>query len=296
MSKEAKLIHDFGIEIEVKHVKRRDVAEMIADYFNTVYHREHDYYDTYLIRNREGRRVRVWKCMSDGSLNDGNKGCEIVSPILQYCDKDLNDLKNILERLKLQFPVVDHECSIHIHIDATRLTLETLVKLQKLWFTYEDLIYRALQVKESREERYCKKTDSYFIFQLLEKKSIDYDTFKDFWYGQSNEDEEDDAKYNSSRYHSLNYHCYFRQGTVEFRLFNGTIDFDTINSYIQFCQAVVSQAMEMHRSKGKKVKSYNEKFTMRNWLRKLGLNGDKFKICRKVLMENLSGNSAQRFN
>lgn len=44
-----------------------------------------------------------------------------------------------------------------------------------------------------------------------------------------------------------------------------------------------------------KIKSTdNEKFTFRTWLLSLGMIGDEYKLSRKVLLQNLSGNSAFR--
>ena len=38
----------------------------------------------------------------------------------------------------------------------------------------------------------------------------------------------------------------------------------------------------------------NEKYTLRIWLIRLGMNGDEYKTTRKILMEKLSGHSAFR--
>ena len=38
----------------------------------------------------------------------------------------------------------------------------------------------------------------------------------------------------------------------------------------------------------------NEKYTLRNWLIRLGMEGEEYKADRKILMENLSGHVAFR--
>ena len=38
----------------------------------------------------------------------------------------------------------------------------------------------------------------------------------------------------------------------------------------------------------------NEKYALRIWLTRLGMNGAEYKTTRKILMENLSGHSAFR--
>ncbi len=46
--------------------------------------------------------------------------------------------------------------------------------------------------------------------------------------------------YDGSRYHCLNFHSVFQKGTVEFRLFNGTLHAGKIKAYIQFSLAITA--------------------------------------------------------
>ena len=102
------------------------------------------------------------------------------------------------------------------------------------------------------------------------------------------------AHYNESRYRGLNLHATFTKGTVEFRLFNSTMHAGEVKAYIQFCLAVNYQALKQKKASCKKSVSDNEKYTMRCWLLRLGLNGDEFKTCRHHMTKNLSGDSAWR--
>ena len=54
------------------------------------------------------------------------------------------------------------------------------------------------------------------------------------------------------------------------------------------------QALTQKRIQAKEVADENEKYALRIWLLRLGMNGPDFKETRKLLMENLSGHAAFR--
>ena len=86
----------------------------------------------------------------------------------------------------------------------------------------------------------------------------------------------------------------FQKGTIEFRLFNGTLHAGKIKAYIQFCLAIGAQALNQSCASRRKTQTTNEKYTFRTWLLRLELNGDEFATARKHLLENLSGCIAWR--
>jgi hypothetical protein len=66
--------------------------------------------------------------------------------------------------------------------------------------------------------------------------------------------------------------------------------------YSQFITALCNTAKARRHIKAKHQDLFeNEKFTMRIWLISLGLVGDDYKLCRKLLMQNLGGNAAFRY-
>ena len=54
------------------------------------------------------------------------------------------------------------------------------------------------------------------------------------------------------------------------------------------------QALDQKRIQAKEVNEENEKYALRIWLTRLGMNGAEYKTTRKILMQNLSGHSAFR--
>ena len=73
-----------------------------------------------------------------------------------------------------------------------------------------------------------------------------------------------------------------------------TDDADRLRTFAILCGMMSKQAIDQKRIQAKAVNEDNEKYALRIWLTRLGMNGAEFKTARKVLMENLTGHSAFR--
>lgn len=288
----------FGIEIEMTGITRSAAAEVVAEYFGTRTRYLGTYYDTYAALDPEGRQ---WKFMSDSSIKawrkiDGRKEragpeykTEMVSPICQY--GDIVSIQEIIRKLKEHGALMNESCGIHVHIDASPFDARTLRNITNIMAAKEDLIYKALDVSVARQHRWCQPVDQRFLDELNRKKPKTLDGVERIWYnGASRSDEH----YDSSRYHCLNLHSVFQKGTVEFRLFNGTLHAGKVKAYIQFCLAIGAQALNQSCASRRKTQTTNEKYTFRTWLLRLGLNGDEFATARQHLLKNLPGCIAWR--
>ena len=288
----------FGIEIEMTGITREKAAEAIAEYFGTESFYIGTYYKTYGAKDRQGR---TWKATYDSSIiaqkksggrtvgaNDTYK-CEIVSPILTY--EDLPDLQEIVRQLRHKGAFVNSQCGIHIHVDASRYTPQTLRNLVNIIASKEDILYKALRIDPARL-RWCQKTNEKLIEAINRRKPQTMEALKDIWYAGSTRGR--DEHYNDTRYHGLNLHSTFTKGTVEFRLFNSTTHAGEIKAYIQFCLAVSHQALTQKKASARKTVTDNEKYAFRCWMLRLGLSGDEFKTCRLHFLKHLEGNSAWR--
>ena len=288
----------FGIEIEMTGITRKKAAEVIAEYFGTESFYLGTYYKTYGAKDRQGR---TWKATYDSSIIAQKKSggrtvqaadeykCEVVSPILTY--GDMADLQEIVRRLRHSGAFVNSQCGIHIHVDASRYTPQTLRNLVNIIASKEDILYKALRIDPARL-RWCKKTNEKLIETINRKKPQTMEALKDIWYAGSTRGR--DEHYNDTRYHGLNLHSTFTKGTVEFRLFNSTTHAGEIKAYIQFCLAVSHQALTQKKASARKTVTDNEKYAFRCWMLRLGLSGDEFKTCRLHFLKHLEGNSAWR--
>lgn len=81
---------------------------------------------------------------------------------------------------------------------------------------------------------------------------------------------------------------------VSFTGFPTASDYDHLRAFGHLAILMNQQAISQKRIQAKDVNDENEKYALRTWLLRLGMNGPDFKETRKILMENLSGHAAFR--
>jgi len=233
----------FGIEIEMTGITRAKAAKVALKYFGNSAKLEHKggTYDEYRVTTEEGK---AWKFASDASIRtmrkrngqlvpaDKRYSVEMASPILTY--KDIESLQELVRQLRHAGAISEskYHCGIHVHIGAENHTPRTLKNLVNLMAAKEELIYKSLQIDPARV-RYCKRINENLIETINKKKPKTLLELADIWYSEYGA-ENRNRHYHSSRYHGLNLHSTFTKGTIEFRLFNGTMHAGKIRSYIVF--------------------------------------------------------------
>ena len=86
----------------------------------------------------------------------------------------------------------------------------------------------------------------------------------------------------------------FTEDKVAFTGFTGVKDADHVRTFMKLAAIINKAAITQKRVIAKEVDMTNEKYAMRNWLIRLGMDGDEYKADRKILMENLTGHVAFR--
>jgi len=289
-----------GIEIEMSNIRRQRAAEIIGEYFgteNTVHH-DGGYYDVWSAKDNKGR---TWKCMYDSSIraNSQSEKCEMVSPILKY-DDDIEDLQEIVRKMRAEGAKssVVYDCGIHVHIGVGDHTIKTLKNLVNYFSAYQDVIYKALEIDE--REGWCKKLERSLIDRFNERGLDSMSKGESAWYGKGREAGKYEH-YNSSRYHGLNLHAVFSKGTIEFRLFNGTLHAGKIRAYIVFCLAMSNFALNARSIRRSRKNQFNAHYTMYEMLCRIGIKGDEFKnvkdhLCKGVKDDGGLGHEARYLN
>ena len=292
----------FGVEVEMTGITRRQAAEALAAYFGTSVHYCGTYYDAWGVTDPEGKE---WKLMSDSSIrgerkidfgyrstSDGEYQVEMVTPKLTYAE--LPKLQECVRRVRKAGAKVNGSCGIHVHVDAANHNRQSLKNLIGIMYSKEDILFKALQVSESRAERWCKKVREPMLRQartLSSDETTDLTQLEQVWY-EGNVENTD--HYNWTRYYALNLHSVFYRGTVEWRCFNSTLHAGKVAAYVNLCLAISAQAIAQRSTVMRKTHSDNELFTFRVWLVRLGLNGDEFKETRDILLSHLEGDRAWR--
>ena len=99
------------------------------------------------------------------------------------------------------------------------------------------------------------------------------------------------------------FQCAFRMDSTEieitdekinFTWFPYTVDGDDIAAYTQFISRLCDMARDAKRVSSKPTETDNDKYAFRCFLLKLGFIGKEYKTARKILLRNLTGNSAFR--
>ena len=290
----------YGVEVEMTGITREKAASIIAEVFGTrASAPDRSCYHTITIKDQS---ARSWKVMRDASIrterNDGTNesfdeySVEMVTPPLKY--EDIETLQNIIRKLREAGAKANNSCGIHIHVDGANHNPKSLKKLVNFMVARQDLIYEALNIG-ARGDRWCRKLSNQLLIEMRKDNNLSKSSAENIWYSRANDNYcggIDHQHYNPTRYHGVNLHSYFSKGTVEFRLFNGTLHAGKIKAYIQFCLAVSSWAITSEDNtvfRSMNGYSAEQKVTiMRNILtHRLGLFGDEFKTCRLWMMKSL---------
>ncbi len=295
---------NFGVEIELTGITRREAASVIAKYYGTRSCYTGGGYDTFSATDRKGR---TWKAMSDASIDPYRKEngqkvsagseykCEVVTPILQY--EDIEDLQNIVRALVEKGAFANSSCGIHIHVDGANHTPESLTRLLNFAIGRQDLFYEALQIG-NRANRWCKKMSKSLLGAMKSDKEKTKATTEAIWYSRANDNycgSNNHTHYNETRYHGINLHAFFTKGTVEFRLFNGTTHAGKIKAYIQFCLAMSAWAIDAkddmyYKSCASYTKEQKATLMMNVLTRRLHMTGPEFKTARLHLTSAFTSN------
>lgn len=291
----------FGIEVEFTGITRQRAAEVAAKYLNGVAHHAGGAYDAWEVTAPDGR---VWQFAYDGSVSPQKKvnkrvveasdayRVELVSPILTY-HEDINTVQALIRLLRGAGGFTPPDAGIHVHLDGADHTPRSICNFVKIIASKNDLLYKALQIKEERM-RYCKKLDEALVRDIDSVKPRSFEQISEIWYQEYGG--ASDYRYHNSRYHFLNLHSLFTGNhTVELRGFNSELHAGKVRSYIVLALALNHQALTQKNASSHRVQAENDKFAMRTYLNRIGFIGDEFKSCREHLCKHLDGNGAWRF-
>lgn len=293
----------FGTEIEMTGITRRKAAEAVAELFGTRAEYDGGYYETWSVRDREGKK---WKFMYDASIFTERRGqvpsmsqrdeysTEMVSPKLEYAE--MGKLQEVVRCLRHHRAKVNNSCGQHVHVDASNHTARSLKNALTIMYSKEDILFKALKVQTSREEDYCQKVRPMVLEKIRRMPSgtISMEQLKRTWYEGRDGSH---SHYDSTRYYALNLHAVFSKGTLEWRCFESTLHAGKVRANITLALAISAQAINQRCAQMKKTEiSENPCFTFRTFLLRLGLIGPEYKNVRDHLLSNLEGDRAWRYD
>ncbi len=134
---------------------------------------------------------------------------EMVTPKLTYAE--LPKLQSVSGRYATQEPsqqLLRHPCPC----DAANHNRQSLKNLIGIMYSKEDILFKALQVNESRASRWCQKVREPMLKQarrLSSDETRDLTQLENIWYEGDNGSAD---HYNWTRYYALNLHSVFYRG------------------------------------------------------------------------------------
>ena len=295
----------FGCEIEMTGLTRQQAAEAVAALFGTAARQTHEsrLYDPWEVKDNEGK---AWRFVYDSSIHgsrrvgrqqvpirDGAYKVEMNSPKLEY--SEMPKLQEVVRALRHAGAVVNPSCGMHVHVDASKHTPQSLKNALSIMYSKEDILFKALNVNESRVERWCQKVREPMLEKIRKMPTgMTMEQLKRAWYGGEDGSYE---HYHWTRYYALNLHSVFYRGTLEWRCFESTLHAGRVRANITLALAISVQAINQKKTLMRKTEiSENPAFTFRTFLLRLGLIGPEYKNVRQHLLENLPGDRAWRYD
>ena len=284
---------------------RQQAAEAVATLFGTTARHSNSSrtYDPWEVTDNDGK---VWRFVKDASIHPEHRErgrlvsasdlykVEMNSPKLEY--SEMGKLQEVVRALRHAGAIVNSSCGMHVHVDASKHTAQSLKNALSIMYSKEDILFKALKVNESRVYRWCKKVDEDKLKKIRKLPSgAGMRQMQELWYSDTSESPQ--YHYNETRYYALNLHSVFYRGTLEWRCFESTLHAGEVRANITLALAISAQAINQKKTVMRKTEiSENPAFTFRTFLLRLGLIGSEFKNVRKNLLKNLPGDPAWRYD
>jgi len=176
--------------------------------------------ENYNHQNRTG-----WKIVTDGSLGNYERGCELVSPILSGND-GLELVRKAAAVLIQSGCKVSKRCGFHVHVGARGHGIQFFRNILHMYKKFEPVIDRVL-TPSRRSNSYCATVR--FDDRRLEAANTIDDLRND--------------PHLRSRFRKLNLDSYWRHGTVEFRQHQGTIEAEKATMWVRIALRMTAAAL-----------------------------------------------------
>ena len=197
----------FGVEFEAYNVDRNVLCDALneAGIFT-------------IIESYNHITRRHWKIVTDSSIR-GNKGFELVSPILQG-EAGITEMKKVCEILKQCGAKVNLSCGTHVHIDAHSINLGSWKRIYINYARLEKVIDDFMpKSRKGNNNFYTKGFSTITNFEEKISNAISLVEIDNFF---------------GSRYFKINPKSYARHNTIEFRQHSGTVEFEKISNWVRF--------------------------------------------------------------
>lgn len=192
----------------------------------------------------QGHSDTDWVVKADGSVAHGG---ELVSPPLDFDDPDQRgQVDRAFVALREAGARTEQSAGIHVHVDVSDLTWKQVQNVVRLFVKFEDVLYRLAtsgwRSMRPRGYQFCPPLRRDRAERICNARSED--SMAGAWYGTTaaNSHYERRQHGHGSRYCGINLASYYFRGTIEFRLFNSSMNAERVQAYIAICVALVEDA------------------------------------------------------
>ena len=174
-----------------------------------------------------------WTVKTDGTVN----GPEIVSPPREF------DSPQWRQELAALLPALAANgadpagVGIHVHVDASGLTARQIAATLRFAYKFEDALYRL--ASDGGKMREAANTYATPIHESIAEHAYRIRTMDDL-----REMYDDTGGY---RYRMVNLASFYVHGTIEFRIFNSSLNVESVQAFVAIAHAIVADAAAGHR-------------------------------------------------
>jgi len=181
-----------------------------------------------------------WEIDSDGSLDNGAEYRPKNSNKLYWNKETQTQLKEILALIRVHRGKTKHTAGLHIHINCKKFTDKQIHTIITEFVHKQRYIIKRFRVHEERLKYTC---------QLLPKallKKLKVEQISDFREGTQTTWESLGCQYLDQKHYSLNakHLCKGGYGTLEFRLFNSTLNYKKLYEQILWVLTFIKESIE----------------------------------------------------
>lgn len=209
-----------------------------------------------------GRAPECWVVKRDGSVPNGG---EMVSPPLDFDNEEnRQQVTTAVEALQAAGALTTPNAGIHVHCEAknedgTDFSARQIGAVVRFFYKFEDAIYRIAssgwETIRPGARTFAKPIPEETARAIMNVRTMD--DLKMIWNGR---DDNGNRRRGRSgvinrmhdRYHAVNLQSFFYRGTIEFRVFNSSLNPKRIQAYVALCMAIVQDAREGHSRSVKK--------------------------------------------
>lgn len=186
-----------------------------------------------------GHSSNSWVLKTDASVHGG---CELVSPPLDFDDPAQRGQVTTALEIMQRHTRTSQSAGIHVHVESVSLSPEQIGNLARTWTRFEDVIYRLASsgwgTIRGGARQFAKPLEDRQIVALAKAKTPDA-VRAAYYQGTQHMAHSHSHHY---RYYGLNLHSHFFRGTVEFRVFNSSLNPVRVQTYIAMCVALIEDA------------------------------------------------------